>query len=67
MVSDDESDDDITAKMHHMQTDVTPSFQMYMSNNPLDDIIEVHISTICDLNTLSLVITTNASIGDPRS
>ena len=46
-----------------MHTDIEPSYQIYMSTNPFEDIINIKIGPRGDHKTLSLKFTNNENIG----
>ena len=53
-----------TPHIRNMHTDVNTPLQIYMSNDPFEDVIAVEISTHGDHKTLGMVISNNTSMGN---
>lgn len=53
-----------TARIRNMHTDVTTPLQIYMSNDPFENVIAVDISTHGNHKTLGMIINNNSSMGN---
>ena len=59
-----DKDNPIIPLINNMHTDVETPYQIYLSTNPFENVIEVEITTKGDHSTLGLILQTNDTMGN---